>query len=150
MEVVAEDVVADALERHDRCFEMGVSAHRLVEDAQVVACGAELPVPLQRDDRVDREGPHATAPRAPSGPAREPGPGTAGPPERPSSSRGFDGAGGTGGAEPDVHARPDGEQQQQDVAGLEHHGGKRHRPVVPDQEVIEQWVVQMGEHRDRR
>ena len=56
VEVVAEDVVVDALQRHDRRLEVGVRAHRLVEDAEVVTGRQVTGLVAQRMPEVEHQG----------------------------------------------------------------------------------------------
>ena len=55
VEVVTQDVVAVALERHQRRLEVGVVVHRLVEDAQVITSRQVLAPARERIDGVDDE-----------------------------------------------------------------------------------------------
>ena len=55
VEVVSEDVVAGALERHQRSVEPGVLPNRLIEDAKVVTRGEHRRLPGHRVDAVESE-----------------------------------------------------------------------------------------------
>ncbi len=52
--MVAEQLVAGALEQHHRRLAVGVGTHRLLEDAQVVGLGQHPPVPVDGDAGVER------------------------------------------------------------------------------------------------